>query len=121
MSKTTKIVLIFALIAVLFTVIGRGIWNRNMWFVQKTDDRTRYSTMKKVEDTCRAMVASYTSDKMIFEMYQGSTDKHEKEISNEARIRANKTVATYNEYILKNSYVWNGNIPHDIYTELEYI
>lgn len=121
MSKTAKILLIFAAIAVLFTVIGRGIWNKNMWYVQKIDDRTRYSTMKKVEDTCRAMVASYTSDKVIFEMYQNSTDKREKELSDQARIRANKTAATYNEYILKNSYVWDGNIPRDIYAKLEFI
>jgi hypothetical protein len=36
-------------------------------------------------------------------------------------IRANKTVSIYNEYILKNSYVWGGNIPSDILNKLEYI
>lgn len=37
------------------------------------------------------------------------------------KMRANKTAASYNEYVLKNSYVWNGNIPPDIRTNLSYL
>lgn len=29
------------------------------------------------------------------------------------------TAANYNNYILKNSYVWSGNIPEDILSELK--
>ena len=36
-------------------------------------------------------------------------------------MRANKTAATYNEYVLKNSYVWEENVPDDILTRLEYL
>lgn len=36
-------------------------------------------------------------------------------------MRANKTAASYNEYILKNSYVWDGNIPQDIKESLPYL
>ena len=36
-------------------------------------------------------------------------------------MRANKTAASYNNYILKNSYVWSDNVPKDIYTKLDYI
>lgn len=36
-------------------------------------------------------------------------------------MRANKTTASYNEYILKNSFVWENNIPSDIYSSLSYI
>lgn len=36
-------------------------------------------------------------------------------------MRANKTASTYNNYILKNSFVWDGNIPSDINYSLEYI
>ena len=36
-------------------------------------------------------------------------------------MRANKTAATYNEYVLKNSYVWEGNVPSDIRKQLDYI
>ena len=34
-------------------------------------------------------------------------------------MRANQTAASYNDYILKNSFVWRGNVPEDIKTELE--
>lgn len=36
-------------------------------------------------------------------------------------MRANRTAANYNNYILKNSYVWSNNIPEDILSELEII
>lgn len=34
-------------------------------------------------------------------------------------MRANKTAASYNEYILKNSYVLDVNVPSDIDMKLE--
>jgi hypothetical protein len=36
-------------------------------------------------------------------------------------MRANDTAAAYNNYILKNSYVWEDNVPADIKTKLDYI
>lgn len=39
----------------------------------------------------------------------------------QAKMRANKTAASYNEYVLKNSFVWNGNVPADIRTSLPYL
>lgn len=89
--------------------------------VQKADDRTSYETIKKVEDTCRAMVASYEADKLTYEQYKNSTNKEKTEWAEQAKMRANKTAANYNNYILKNNYVWSGNVPKDIYTKLEYI
>lgn len=38
-----------------------------------------------------------------------------------AVMRANKTANVYNEYMLKNSYVFDGNIPSDINYQLEII
>ena len=89
--------------------------------VQKADDRTNYETIKKVEDTCRAMISSYEADKLIYEQYKNSTNKEKTEWAEQAKMRANKTAASYNNYILKNNYVWSGNVPKDIYTKLEYI
>ena len=103
------------------TPTGRGIWNKNMYEVQKADDATRYETRKHVEDTCRSMMSSYTSDKMTWEQYKDSTNEEKQSWGEQAKMRANKTAASYNEYILKNSYVWDGNIPKDINRELEYI
>ena len=36
-------------------------------------------------------------------------------------ITANKTAVLYNEYVLKNSRVWDGNIPKDIMEKLPII
>lgn len=89
--------------------------------VQKADDRTNYETIKKVEDTCRAMISSYEADKLTYEQYKDSTDKEKTEWAEQAKTRANKTAASYNNYILKNNYVWSDNVPKDIYMKLEYI
>ncbi len=86
--------------------------------VQKADDATRYETLKKVEDSCRAMMASYEADKLTWEQYKDSDSEEKRGWADQAMMRANRTAATYNEYVLKNSYVWEGNIPHDIRAQL---
>ena len=86
--------------------------------VQKADDRSRYETMKQVEDTCRSMIASYRSDQLYYEQYKDSESTKEREWAMQAKARANKTAMSYNEYVLKNSFVWEDNIPKDISSEL---
>ena len=103
------------------TPFGRAVLNSYDYRVRKADDATSYQTKKQVEDTCRAMLSSYTSDKLIFEQYRDSESEEKQSWAEMARMRANKTAASYNEYILKNSFVWGGNIPQDIKTELPYI
>lgn len=100
---------------------GRTTWNN--WFhnVQKADDNTRYANRKHVEDTCRAMMASYESDRLTWMQYKDSETTEQRGWADQAKMRANKTAASYNEYILKNSYVWEGNIPSDIDHQLAYI
>lgn len=103
------------------THAGRAAWN--LWFgsVQKVDDATNYETRKNVENTCRAMIASYEADKLIWEQYKDSDNPEKQGWAEQAQMRANKTAATYNNYILENSYIWNNNIPNDIKQELPYI
>lgn len=100
---------------------GKAMWNN--WFhdVQKADDATNYETLKKVEDTCRAMIASYEADKLTYEQYKDSEDEEKQEWAEQAKMRANKTASSYNNYILENSYVWSGNVPSDIKGRLPYI
>lgn len=126
MSKTNKFLI--GILSVI--VIGASIkfaphitGNFNNWRfkVQKVDDKTNYETIKKVEDTCRAMISSYNSDKLRYEQYKDSEDKQERNWGEEAKMRANTTASNYNNYILKNSFVWEENIPSDIYNELEYL
>ena len=95
----------------------------NSWFhaVQKADDATSYETLKKVEDTCRAMIASYEADKLTYEQYKDSEDEQKQEWAEQAKMRANKTASSYNNYILENSYVWADNVPRDIKGNLPFI
>ena len=103
------------------TPTGKAMWNN--WFheVQKADDATNYETRKKVEDTCRAMIASYNAEKLTYQQYKDSDNEEKQSWAEQARMRANKTASTYNNYILENSYVWQNNVPSDIYMRLEYI
>ena len=127
MSKGEKIVIVVVVVvlcSILFfavTPAGRAVWNSWFYTVQKVDDATNYNTKKKVEDTCRSMIASYNSDRLTYEQYKDSDNPEKQSWAEQAKMRANKTASSYNEFILKNSYVWSGNVPSDILSELEYI
>lgn len=103
------------------TPSGKATWNN--WFhkVQKVDDNTNYKTLKKVEDTCRAMISSYEADKLTYEQYKNSDNAEEQSWAKQAKMRANKTASSYNNYILENSYIWADNVPKDIKMQLPYI
>lgn len=124
MSKGEKIgIAVIALIVTLtllytFSPVMRAAMNEHMYAVQKADDATRYETRKKVEDTCRAMIASYEADVLTWQQYNGSDNEERRGWADQARMRANKTASTYNTYILKNSFVWEDNVPSDIRSKL---
>lgn len=128
MNKASSIVVGFlSIIAVLLilwfsiTPAGRATWNNWFFSIQKADDATNYKTIKKVEDTCRAMMASYEADKLTYEQYKDNKDSEKQGWAEQAKMRANKTAAVYNSYILKNSFVWEQNIPRDIRNNLDVI
>lgn len=128
MDKIISVIVVIAIVAVagvsLFfgaTPTGKAMWNNWFHAVQKADDDTNYKTRKKVEDTCRSMIASYNSDKLIYEQYKDSDNEEKQSWAEQAKMRANKTASTYNNYILKNSYVWENNVPSDICMELDFI
>lgn len=100
------------------TPSGRAMYNRWFYDVQKVDDATNYKTLKEVEDSCRAMISSYESDKLTYEQYKDSDNEEKRSWAEQAKMRANKTATSYNNYILKNSFVWSGNVPKDIREEL---
>lgn len=101
--------------------VGTGVGNSIDYVDQKIDDATRYETKKKVEDTCRAMISSYEADKLTYEQYKDSDNEEKQSWAEQAKMRANKTVTTYNNYILENSFVWSGNVPDDIDGRLEIV
>lgn len=117
-------VVVAALICVFLIFLGWGdtwLGNQVEYVDQKIDDATNYETRKTVEDSCRAMIASYEADKLTYEQYKDSENDEQRSWADQAKMRANRTAANYNNYILKNSYVWSGNIPEDILAELPII
>ena len=127
MSKTEKvltaILITLVLMAAFFCVTPAGVALRNSYgfAVQKVDDATRYETRKKVEDACRAMIANYEADRISYEQYKQSDDAEKQGWAEQAKMRANRTAASYNEYYLKNSFVWSGAVPSDIRGSLPYL
>ena len=117
-------VVVAALICVSLIFLGWGdtwLGNQVEYVDQKIDDATNYETRKTVEDSCRAMIASYEADKLTYEQYKDSESDEQRSWADQAKMRANRTAANYNNYILKNSYVLSGNIPEDIFAELPII
>lgn len=117
-------VVVAALICVSLIFLGWGdtwLGNQVEYVDQKIDDATNYETRKTVEDSCRAMIASYEADKLTYEQYKDSENDEQRSWADQAKMRANRTAANYNNHILKNSYVWSGNIPEDILAELPII
>lgn len=103
------------------SVMMKPYFNTVDYVGHKIDDSTKYESKKKVEDTCRAMISSYTSDSLAYEQYKDSEDETKRSWSDQAKMRANKTASTYNNYILENSFLWAGNVPKDIKDKLDYL
>lgn len=108
-----SVIFIGAIIFLGFTPGGRSVWNSYTHSLEKADEN-QYETKKQVEDTARAMIASYKSDVATYEQYKDSDNEEKQSWAEQEKMRANRTANSYNEYILKNSYVWEDNIPSDI-------
>jgi hypothetical protein len=115
------LVIMVLLLILYITPFGRGAINTYFFQVQKVYDVTNYKTVKEVEDTCRAMISSYETDKLTYEQYKDSSNEEKQSWAEQAKMRANKTANSYNNYILKNSFVWEDNVPPDIKSEIQII
>lgn len=123
-QRALMVVLIMIAVVSVFCALAPSIVaSINQWAydVQKADDATNYDALKQVEDTCRAMIASYEADKLTYEQYRNSDSPEQRSWAAQAMMRANKTATMYNEYVLQNSFVWAGNVPSDIRAELDVI
>lgn len=118
---TILVAILILIIYVLFFPSGRAMFNQYTHTMKQTDNRTLYQTRKDVEDTCRSMQASYESDKLVWLQFKDSDVQEKRNWADAAMIRANKTAAEYNNYILKNKYVWKENVPADIYITMDYL
>lgn len=122
-KKLALVLVVLIVLTSMLTGCAEVVGGFNQWAheIRKTDDATRYSTRKNVEDTCRATIVSYQSDRLTWEQYKDSDSQEQRGWADAAKIRANKAAVTYNEYFLKNSYVFHGNVPGDILQELPLI
>lgn len=126
MSKKAYVIIgVLGLAVLILLVVAapsiKKTYNNWKYNLEKVDENTDYETLKDVEDTCRAYIASYEADKITYETNKMLDSIEAQELANAAKTRANRTAATYNAYYLKNSYVWKNNIPSDIKAELPYI
>ena len=121
-----KLIIIVIIITILcgcwyMTPWGRAMINGVDYLNHKVDEATNYGLKKEVEDTCRAMISSYTSDTLTWRQYRDSESEEQCSWADQAKMRANKTASSYNNYILRNGFVWEGNVPNDIASELPYL
>lgn len=122
---TIIITLFIALIlSITFIPSARQAFNEYAFGMKRIDEETNYQNRKMVEDTARSMIANYEFAKSEYELYKPYCDTDDKDRcqrSLDAKTSANKTASNYNNYILKNRYLWDKNLPGDIYIELEVI
>lgn len=115
------LIIILFIMYIIFTPSGRTLINNYTHLMKEVDNKTLYQTRKDVEDTCRSMQASYESDKLVWLQFKDSDNTEKQNWADAAMVRANKTAAEYNNYVLKNRYVWKDNIPADIYVTMQYL
>ena len=99
MEFWNKFVLVFLCICIISGVIFLPLHylnNKVDYANKKIDEATLYDTLKQVEDTCRAMIASYQSDFLIWTQYKDSTNEEKQGWAEMAKMRANRTATTYN-------------------------
>lgn len=127
MSNKARVILaiqIVAVVVLLFLVLtptGRSALNKWDAALRRTDVNTSYEEQKEIENTLRSYIASYEADKITYDTNKNLDSVEAQNLATAAKTRANRTAATYNQYYLKNSYVWKDNIPSDIVAELSYI
>lgn len=121
MDKMKFVIVLGIVLAFLATPAGVILINSHAGIMKRADDLTNYRTKKEVEDSCRALMVSYQNDRLIYEQFKDSEKPEEVTWANSAKMRANKSAVTYNEYYLKNRFVFSGNIPEDLKEELEII
>lgn len=123
MKKIGWIILLIVVVSgcTIFGFVSHYIDNEVEFVHNKIDEATSYELKKEVEDSCRAMISSYEADKLTYEQYKDSTDTEQRSWADQAKMRANRTASNYNNYILKNSYVWKGNVPADIRESLDIV
>lgn len=123
-KKRFLMVMAFVLLALLIYFIffpeGRAVWAKYDKDLKEASEES-YENSKQVEDTARAMIASYAADILTYEQYKESEDKEQRSWAEQAKMRANKTAASYNVYVTENSHIWKDNLPSGLKLKLDIV
>ena len=117
-------IIVIAVIITALTYIQPDMirWRNNLRMRnQVAHDETDYTTLRRVEDTARAMIASYHADRLTWEQYRDSENEEQRGWASNARMRANRTASNFNNFMRENTFVWSFGIPDDIDEELPFI
>lgn len=109
--------IIGALVIVILVVAApdiRRAYNNWRHGVNVAHDETDYETLRSVENTARAMISSWNADRNRWLLYNESDDATQQEWASQARMRANNTASTFNNFILENNYIWRHGVPEDL-------
>ena len=106
------------LLAIVFGIVLAPRWvrarNEFRFNLQTIHDQTDYATLRRVEDTARAMIATWEADRLMWEQFRNSEYREERNWANGALMRANRTASNFNNFMLENSFVWAFGVPDDI-------
>ena len=108
------IILALSIAGVITAPARVAFWNTHRHNIQTAHDRTDYATLRKVEDTARAMIASIESDRLTWEQFKDSEVQEERNWANSARMRGNRSISTFENFMRENSYIWAYAIPNDL-------
>lgn len=94
--------------------------------LDRVDEQTSYDNRKMVEDTARSSIVNYNSYKSEYDTYKSFCDTETYDDGKCTRAMNSKTSVNrvanqYNEYIQKNRFVFEDNLPTDIPESLEVV
>ncbi len=73
------------------------------------------------ERICRELISSYEADRLAYEQYRHSQSRAIRSLAEQARERANRTAATYNDYARETGFRWQTEAPAGAEEKLERI
>ena len=117
MNKVFVLVVVFILVVIIGVVVYFGLIPSGIekWNGFRYKDTITAEMKKEVENTCLSMIASWETDAQTYKENKGIDET----VANEARMSANKTAESYNDYILKNGYVFGETLPEGVYAVIE--
>ena len=98
-----------AVVVVCFLILG----------IQQATADTDEKPYEDAERICRELISSYEADRLVYEQYRHSHSRAIRSLAEQARKRANRTAAVYNDYIYTTGFRWQAEAPAGAKEKLE--